>query len=53
MTMNWSSDPKVGCKSSSSLIKFTKMDVDLEKELEEFENVFEWNGIVELWNYKK
>jgi hypothetical protein len=29
------------------------MDVDLEKELEEFESVFEQNGIVELWNYKK
>jgi hypothetical protein len=31
-----------------NLIEFTKMDVDLEKELEEFESVFEQNGIVEL-----
>lgn len=46
--MNWPNDPKVGCKSSSSLIKFTKMDVDLEKELEEFESLFEQNGIAEL-----
>ncbi len=51
--MNWPSDLKVGCKSSSSLIKFIKMDVDLEKELEKFESVLERNDIVELWNYKK
>jgi hypothetical protein len=48
VTMNWPSDLKVGCKSSSSLIKFIKMDVDLEKELEKFESVLERNDIVEL-----
>jgi hypothetical protein len=34
-------DPSVGCKSASSLIKLIKIDVNLEKELEEFKRAFE------------
>jgi hypothetical protein len=34
-------DPNAGCKSPSSLVKLIKIDVNLEKELEEFKRAFE------------
>jgi hypothetical protein len=39
MSKNWSNDPRVGCKSPSSLIEFIKVDGHLE--LEQFEGDFE------------
>ncbi len=41
VSKNWPSDAKVGCKSSSDLIKFIEMDEQLEKKLQEFEGKFE------------
>jgi len=38
---NWFNDPRIRCKSPSNLIEFFEKDIDLEKELEEFEGEFE------------
>ncbi len=38
---NWFGDPRVGCKSASNLMKFIKKDLELEDELEQFEDSFE------------
>ncbi len=38
---NWPNDPRIYCKSPSSLVEFMEMDGDLEKGLEEFESSFE------------
>jgi hypothetical protein len=42
----WSNDPRVGCKSASSLIQFIKVDGHLE--LEPFEGDFERDEVPEL-----
>ncbi len=39
---------RVGYKSPSNLLKFIRIDADLEEELEQFEGVFERNEIVDL-----
>jgi hypothetical protein len=44
---NWPNDLKIGCKSPSNLVEFLERDVDLEKELEEFEGEFEKEEVVE------
>ncbi len=41
---NWPNDPRIGCKSPSNLVEFLEKDVDLKKELEEFEGEFEKDG---------
>ncbi len=43
---NWPNDPRICCKSPSSLVEFMEMDGDLEKKLEEFESFFEQ---MKLW----
>jgi hypothetical protein len=37
---NWFNDARVGCKSLGDLVKFIKMDAQLEKMLQEFEGEF-------------
>jgi len=37
---NWFTDPSVACKSASNLVKFIKKDLELEDELEQFEDSF-------------
>jgi hypothetical protein len=44
---NWLNDLKIGCKPTSNLVEFLKMDIDWEEELEEFEGEFERDEIVE------
>jgi hypothetical protein len=44
---NWPNDFKVDCKSSSNLLKLIGIDVDLKKELEQFEGTFERDEIVD------
>ncbi len=41
-------DSRVGCKYPSNLLKLIGIDVDLEKELEQFERTFERDEIVNL-----
>jgi len=45
---NWPNDCRVSCKSSPNLLELIGIDVDLEKELEQFEKAFEKNEIVNL-----
>lgn len=47
---NYFNDSKIGCKSPSSLVKFIDMDGDFEKELEEFEDSFEQDEVLDLWS---
>lgn len=37
---NWLTDPRVACKWASNLVKFIKKDLELEDELEQFEDSF-------------
>ncbi len=48
MNKNQPNDCKVGCKSPLNLLKFIGIDVDLEKELQQFEGAFEKDEIVDL-----
>jgi len=41
-------DANVGCKSPSSLVKLIKIDVNLEKELEEFKRAFEKDEVMKI-----
>jgi hypothetical protein len=45
---NWFNDPRIGCKSPSSLVELIESDVFLQKELEEFEIVFERDEVMEF-----
>jgi hypothetical protein len=45
---NWPNDCRVSCKSPPNLLELIGIDVDLEKELEQFEKAFEKNEIVNL-----
>jgi len=45
---NWLNDSWIGCKFSSNLIEFFEKDINLEKELEEFEGEFEKDEVVEV-----
>jgi hypothetical protein len=45
---NWLNDLRIGCKSPSNLLEFLEKDMNLEKELEEFEGEFERDEIVEV-----
>ncbi len=49
---NWLNDPRIGCKTSSNLVEFIIMNLDLEKELEEFESEFEKEEIVDMWKFE-
>jgi len=46
VSKNWSNDPRVRCKSPSSLIEFIKVNGHLE--LEQFEGEFERDEVPEL-----
>jgi hypothetical protein len=45
---NWFNDPRIGCKSPSSLVELIETDVLLKEELEEFEIVFEMDEVMEF-----
>jgi hypothetical protein len=45
---NWLNDPRIGCKTSSNLVEFIETNVDLKKELKEFESEFEKEEIVDM-----
>jgi hypothetical protein len=45
---NWSSDPRNGRKSPSNLIELIQTCLGFEEDLEEFENSFEQNEIVDI-----
>jgi hypothetical protein len=45
---NWYNDCKVDCKSPSNLLKLIGINADLEEELEQFEEAFERDEIVDL-----
>jgi len=45
---NWPNDPKISCKSPSSLVDLIETNVDLE-ELEELEKTFERDEIMEFY----
>jgi hypothetical protein len=45
---NWHNDPRIGCKSLSSLVDLIETHVSLEKELEDFEGAFEKDEVMEL-----
>jgi hypothetical protein len=48
VSKNWPNDPRIGCKSPSSLADFIESDFNLEEKLEEFEKTFERDEVVEL-----
>jgi hypothetical protein len=48
LNKNWPNDPRIGCKSPSSLVNFIENDFNLKKEFEEFEGVSKRDKIVEL-----
>jgi hypothetical protein len=45
---NWPNDPRIGCKSLSSLAYFIENDLNLKEEFEEFERALEKDKVVEL-----
>ncbi len=45
---NWPNDPRVGCNMPSTLVKFIEKDEIVEEKLEEFENEFENEKIVNM-----
>ncbi len=48
VSKNWANDPRIGCKSPSSLVDFIENDLNLEENFEEFERAFEKDKVVEL-----
>jgi hypothetical protein len=48
VSKNWANDPRIGCQSPFSLVDFIESDINLEKELEDFEGTFERDEVVEL-----
>jgi hypothetical protein len=47
---NWHNDPRIGCKSLSSLVDLIETHVYLKKELEEFERAFQKDKVI--WSCK-
>ncbi len=47
---NWPNDPRIGCKSPSSLVELFETHVDLENHFEEFEKAFERDEVMEFSN---
>ncbi len=45
---NWPNDLKISCKSPSSLVEFLEKNIDVEKQLQEFEGEFKRDEIVEV-----
>jgi hypothetical protein len=45
---NWFNDPRIGCKSLSSLVELIETNVILKEELEEFETNFEKAEVIEF-----
>jgi hypothetical protein len=52
---NWFTDPRIGYKSPSSLVKLIEINVILKEELEEFKIIFERDEVMEfeIKNLKK
>jgi hypothetical protein len=48
VSKNWPNDPRVGCNSPFGLIELIEADVTLEEELEQYENEFEQNELLDL-----
>jgi hypothetical protein len=48
VSKNWPNDPKIGCKSPSTLANFIENDLNLEEEFEEFDKTFERDKVMEL-----
>jgi hypothetical protein len=48
VSKNWPNDPRIGCKSPSSLADFMESDLNLEEELEQFQKAFKRDEVVEL-----
>jgi hypothetical protein len=48
VSKNWPNDPRIGCKSPSSLANFIESDLNLEEELEKFKGAFEKDEVMEF-----
>ncbi len=48
VSKNWPNDPRINCKSFSSLANFIESDLNFLKKLEEFEKTFKRDEVVEL-----
>jgi hypothetical protein len=48
VSKNWPNDPRINCKSFSSLANFIESDLNFFKKLEEFEKTFKRDEVVEL-----
>jgi len=48
VSKNWPNDPRVGCNSPFGLIELIEADVTLEEELEQYENEFERDELLDL-----
>jgi hypothetical protein len=49
MSKNWPNDPRIGCKSPSSLIDFNESDLNLEEELKDLKELLKGT---KLWSCK-
>ncbi len=45
---NWLNDPKISCKSLSTLVDLIETNLNLKEEFEKFEGAFERDEVVEL-----
>jgi len=45
---NWPNDHRIGCKSPFNLVEFFERDIDLKEELENFEDEFKKDEVVEV-----
>jgi len=45
---NWPNDPKIGCKSPSSLVDLIETNLNLEEKFEKFEKASKRDKVVEL-----
>jgi hypothetical protein len=49
----WPNDSRVDCKAPFNLVRFIEMNVKLEKKLEEFDDEFERQEIMNTWMFRK
>jgi hypothetical protein len=50
---NWPNDPRVACKSLCNLVNLIEKNLKFKKKLKKFEISFEWDEIVNIWNYRR
>ncbi len=48
MSKNWPSDSKVGYKLPSNLVELIQIDLSFKKELDKFEDSFEWDEVMDI-----